>query len=214
MKPKFKAIIFDFDNTLADSAAAIAECAAFALGRLGLTGVPLHKLNLTHGLPLPEMFLHLAGPQHIARRDEFVRLYREHADKVMMPMTTLFESVPKTLPLLKKSGLSLGIVSTKGRLRIQPILEREGLLALFDVIIGGEDVTEYKPAPQGLLAAVGRLASSPAECLYVGDSPVDAEAAMRAGVPFVAVLSGMLRERPSRNIPGMRRSTVSRNCRR
>ena len=84
----------------------------------------------------------------------------------------------------------LGIVSTKYRRRIEGILERERLLDSFAVIVGGEDVSQHKPDPQSLLLALDRLGVPAREALYVGDSVTDAQAARRAGVPFVAVLSG------------------------
>ena len=86
--------------------------------------------------------------------------------------------------------MRLGIVSTKYRYRIEDVLGREGLLELFEVIVGGEDVSEFKPDPESLNLALGKMGISPEAVLYVGDSVVDAEAAMRAGVPFAAVLSG------------------------
>ena len=60
----------------------------------------------------------------------------------------------------------------------------------FDVIVGGEDVARLKPDPEALLLALQRLGLSAVDVLYVGDHPVDAEAASRAGVPFMAVLTG------------------------
>ena len=61
----------------------------------------------------------------------------------------------------------------------------------FHVIIGGEDVKEHKPHPEGLFEAMARLECSPESVVYVGDSEVDAELAQRAGVPLVIVLSGV-----------------------
>ena len=58
-------------------------------------------------------------------------------------------------------------------------------------MIGGEDVEQHKPHPQGLFEAIKRLQCSPASIVYVGDSVVDAELARRAGVPLVIVLTGV-----------------------
>jgi phosphoglycolate phosphatase len=103
----------------------------------------------------------------------------------------LYPSVSATIRRLKERQIALGIVSTKYRYRIESVLKREDLLACFDAIIGGEDVSRHKPDPEGLCLALDRLVSSRGDTLYVGDSIVDAETARRAGVRFVAVLSGV-----------------------
>ena len=87
--------------------------------------------------------------------------------------------------------MSLGIVSTKTRRRIVSILQREDLEGHFGVIIGGGEVSVHKPDPSGLLLAAEQLGCAPPEVLYVGDSVIDAEAAQRGGMSFVAVLSGV-----------------------
>ena len=109
----------------------------------------------------------------------------------MLQGISLFDSVAPVVEALLAGGVSLGIVSTKFRYRIEAVLEREGLGHAFAIIIGGEDVVAHKPDPMGLVAAVARLGRSLAETLFVGDSAVDAETTRRAGVPFVAVLTGV-----------------------
>jgi phosphoglycolate phosphatase len=90
-----------------------------------------------------------------------------------------------------ESGLTLGIFSTKYHRRIEAFLKREDLSHAFKVIVGGEDVTTHKPDPTGLLMALNKLGHASSQTIYVGDSVVDAEAAVRADMPFVAVLSGV-----------------------
>jgi phosphoglycolate phosphatase len=109
----------------------------------------------------------------------------------MVNLTELYDSVPATVDALRQRGLRLGIVSTKYRRRINEVLKREALLDGFEVVIGGDDVEQHKPHPQGLFEAIERLECSPESTIYVGDSVVDAELAKRAGVPLVVVLSGV-----------------------
>ena len=61
----------------------------------------------------------------------------------------------------------------------------------FDIIIGGEDVKKAKPSPQGLLKALRCLHRKKKDTLYIGDSIIDAQTALLAGVDFVGVLNGM-----------------------
>jgi len=183
-------VIFDFDYTLADSSRGVLECVNHALRSLGLPPASPEDIKKTIGMSLPDTLVTLAGKEHAERGEEFSRLFIERADEVMADQTVVFDNVPQIMGQLRAKGVSLGIVSTKFRYRIETILGRVGLLEPFDAIVGGEDVSRHKPDPEGLLMAVDML-GSPSSTLYVGDSVSDAEAARRAGLPFVAVLSGV-----------------------
>lgn len=95
------------------------------------------------------------------------------------------------IPALKQRGLAIGVLSTKFRRRIAAVLEREKMGGHFDVIVGGHDVANHKPHPEGALKAVQAFGAAAGEIIYVGDSVVDAETARRAQLPFVAVLTGV-----------------------
>ena len=188
---RFDAVIFDFDYTLADSSEGAVECINFALDEMGLDRVAPEAACRTIGLSLYETFLTLGEHHEPQRCEEFHQLFVRRADEVMAKLTVLYESVPSTIEALLTQDLRLAIVSTKYRRRINAILEREELLDRFEVIIGGEDVKQHKPHPQGLFEALERLECSATSALYVGDSIVDAELAKRAGVPLIVVLSGL-----------------------
>jgi phosphoglycolate phosphatase len=190
MNHPWQTILFDFDYTLADSSAGVVECINYALNNLGLPPVPAAQACRTIGLSLPNTFVTLAGPEHQAQSDQFVRLFIERADQIMTDRTILFETTRPAIQKLKQKGMQMGIVSTKFKHRIESILRRENMSAYFDLVIGGKDVTRHKPSPEGLNMALEMLNCAPANALYVGDSLTDAETAQRAGVAFVAVLSG------------------------
>lgn len=185
------AVLFDFDYTLADSSQGAIECINFALSEMGLNCVSAETACRTIGLSLSETFLALAEDHEPHRCDEFHRLFVKRAEEVMSSLSEIYESVPAMIEVFRERGLRMGIVSTKYRRRIHEILEREALLHAFHVVIGGEDVEQHKPHPQGLFEAMEKLGCSPASVVYVGDSVVDAELAKRAGVPLIVVLSGV-----------------------
>ncbi|ABK11496.1 MULTISPECIES: HAD family hydrolase [Burkholderia] len=186
-----RAVIFDFDLTLADSSAAIIECTEYALHQLGATGPTPAQIRAVIGLPLPDMFRSLAGETEAARAEAFARHFVVRADEIMVPGTRVYPEVPPLLATLREQGLAVAVVSSKFRYRIDAILERNGLQSLVDVLIGGEDVQRHKPDPEGLVQALARLGLPAAAAIYVGDHAVDAQAAERAGVPFVGAVSGM-----------------------
>jgi phosphoglycolate phosphatase len=190
MKNPLKAILFDFDHTLADPSQGTEDCINFALDRLGLPPAPAEAIQRTVGLTLKEGFGHLAAPEHGEHCEAFIRLFVQRADETMIGLTALFDTVPAVVKQLKAQGLALGIVSLKYREHLLPVLERGKVTEAFEIIIGGREVSKPKPDPEGVHLAMTRLGSSPANTLYVGDSLTDAETAKRAGLPFVAVLSG------------------------
>ncbi|ALX15475.1 HAD family hydrolase [Burkholderia cepacia JBK9] len=186
-----RAVIFDFDLTLADSSAAIIECTEYALHRLGAAGATPAQIGAVIGLTLPQMFHSLTGEAEPARADAFARHFVARADEIMVAGTRIYPEVPPLLAQLREQGLAVAIVSSKFRYRIEAILERNGLQSLVDVLIGGEDVQRHKPDPEGLVQALARLDLPARAAIYVGDHAVDAQAAERAGVPFVGAVSGM-----------------------
>lgn len=191
MTSSFKAVIFDFDYTLADSSIGVVECTNYALRGLKLPEANADEIRSTIGLSLPEILVRLRGYEHSDRCDDFAALFVEKADEVIADSTEVFDFVPDVMSYLKERGYALGIVSTKFRYRIEIILKREGLLHFFDVIVGGEDVSKHKPDPESLNLAIRKLDLPLGELIYVGDSVTDAKTAKRSGVSFIAVLSGV-----------------------
>ena len=186
-----RAVIFDFDYTLADSARGAIDCINSALAAMGLPAATEEAICSTIGMSLSAAYEKLTADSRHDRALEFAGLFIRRAGEVMVDKTVVFETVRPTVTVLKGQGLRLGIVSTKFRFRIEEILRRDALLSYFDVIVGGEDVPLHKPDPAGLLSAIERLACNPAEALYVGDALADAETAERANVAFIAILSGV-----------------------
>ena len=184
-----ESVIFDFDYTLADSSEGVIECANYALRRLGLPTASDYAIRRTIGLSLPRTLTALAGDEHSALGDEFMRIFLERAVEVMSEASLVYEFVPSLLDALSNRGIKVGIVSSGRRRRISATLHRYGLDGRFEVIVGSEDVEELKPDPTGLLRAAAKLDMPKECCLYVGDSVT--ETARRAGVRFVAALSGV-----------------------
>jgi phosphoglycolate phosphatase len=185
-----RAVLFDFDLTLADSTRGVIECINYALMKMGLPQAEDQAIRATIGLSLPATLARLTGLTDLVLAKSFTGSFVECADLRMVDLTLIFPNASRAVHELRKSGLKTGIVSTKYRYRIDAILARDRLSEHFDVIVGGEDVVRHKPDPEGLLRAIERIGTSGLDTVYVGDHPVDAMAASAAGIPFVAVLTG------------------------
>ena len=185
-----RAVLFDFDFTLADSSEGVVVCMNHALGRLGLPPAPADAIRRTIGLDLPTALGILAGEEWRSREDEFFEHFVRKADEVMVDSTSFLPGAAIVLRTLHGAGYGVGVVTTKYRHRVEDVLERDGLRGVVDVVVGIDDVPRPKPAPDGLVRAAGVLGMPIGDCVFVGDSEVDAMAAEGAGMGFVGVLSG------------------------
>ncbi len=191
MNQKINTVMFDFDLTLADSSAPMAESINHACEGLGLDRISPDRICECINLPFSKIFDRLIDNGGSSQYREFCRLFDEMMTRMYIDATVLFHGAREALQVIKQLDLALGIVSSQNRSFIEPVLSGNNCLDLFDVIVGWEDVTRHKPDPRGLLAAIDRLNGSPRETVYVGDSPVDAETARRADTAFVGVNSGI-----------------------
>ena len=187
----YKAVIFDFDYTLGDSTNGIVLSINHALEKLGFQVQDTKTIQRTIGLSLKDTLFELTGIQDEETAQKFTQYFKEKADLVMVDNNRHYDGVLKELEKLRNNKILLGIVTTKYHYRIEQILEKNNAMNVINVIVGGDDVINEKPDPEGLLAAIEKLNISKNQVLYVGDSIVDAKTAQSAGVDFVAVLTGM-----------------------
>jgi phosphoglycolate phosphatase len=182
-----RAVLFDFDGTLADSYPAITASVNHVRAAHGLP--PLDEVEVRRHVGRgPSYLLTHTVPGGDPTAD--VARYRAHHPAVMRAGTRLLPGAAKAVAALIASGRSVGVCSNKPRAFTRDLLEYLGLAASIDLILGPEDVARPKPAPDMLLQALSRLELPAAETLYVGDMAVDIETARAAGVPVWVVATG------------------------
>lgn len=186
----YSTYLFDFDYTLADSSKGIVTCFQTVLKKHGYNHVDDYTIKRTIGLTLEEAFSQLTGVTEPARLAAFKKEYTQAADVHMTANTVFFLETESVVTALKETEANVGIISTKYRYRIREMLELHEMDGLFDIIVGGEDVSTPKPSPEGLLHAMKTLGVQKKETLYIGDSVVDAQTAKAAGVDFAGVTHG------------------------
>ena len=185
----YSAFLFDFDLTLADSSDGILKCYREVLSRHGCSATDAAVLE-TIGRTVSESFTLLTGISDPVVLDVWRGEYRACADCWMNAGTVLYPETADVLSGLRREGARIAVVSTKIRERIEAFADQHLPPGTVDVIVGGKDVKAPKPNPEGLLLAMAKLGVSRNQCLYVGDTAIDAEAAQRAGVDFAAILRG------------------------
>ena len=187
---QYRAICFDFDYTLGDSTDSIVAGFQYGFAKLGHPIPDRETVRGTIGYLLEDAYTLLTGDEDGDRRAQFRAYFLEVAKPRQREETTLFPGAAELLRELHSRGVRLGIVSTKSGDTIAYIMDRYGLGDCLEVILGSYDVTRHKPHPEGLLTAMERMGVPPEAFLYCGDTVLDAEAAQRAGVDFMAVLNG------------------------
>lgn len=97
--------------------------------------------------------------------------------------------VRRWLARLRAEGWHQAIASSAPHLNIEAILAALDISAYFDAVASAEDVERGKPDPQIFLAAAGKVGAAPERCVVVEDAPAGVEAARRAGMRSIGVLS-------------------------
>ncbi|HEX3148411.1 MAG TPA: HAD-IA family hydrolase [Gemmataceae bacterium] len=177
--PRIRAVLFDFDGTLADSYAAITASVNHVLqhyGRPTLTEAKVRTL-VGHGLE-QLMDTILPGVDH----DEAAKLYRAHHPTVMKSLTRLLPGVLDGLKQLHAAGLKMGVCSNKPSKFTRELVAAFELDRFLSVVVGPDDVGTIKPDPTMLFTALEKLGASKDVALYVGDMEVDIETGRRAGI--------------------------------
>ncbi|MCC1481854.1 phosphoglycolate phosphatase [Roseibaca sp. Y0-43] len=182
-----RAVIFDLDGTLIDSAPDIHAAANNVLAGEGL---PLVTFEQSRGFIgrgarvfVERMERAVTGGNDPARTDHlhkrFLHFYeRAHEN------TRIYPHVEDTLAALAGAGYALGLCTNKPNGPTRAVLAHLGWDKLFSVVVGGDSLPVAKPDPAPLMAVVEGLGLRLPQIVYIGDSETDAETARRAGARF------------------------------
>ncbi len=176
--------LFDVDGTLLDSAEDISAAIQQVLHAHGRTDIPVELLRGYIGRHLLDVFL-AAGFER-SEIDGLIAEYRTIYWGRKHASTRLYPGVKE---MLAELGGRKGTATTKGTPTTRSILEQFGVLSHFDHV-QGTDGFPAKPEPDVILRAMEGLGVDAEQCLMVGDSAADMEAARRAGVRVCAVRYG------------------------
>ncbi|TIS56650.1 phosphoglycolate phosphatase [Mesorhizobium sp.] len=189
-----RAILFDLDGTLVDSAADLTAAVNELLASRDLPALRLDQVKAMIGggiRKLVERAFAASGTPLLgsaleeANRD-MAPIYRRH----LTGLTRLMPGIREVLTHFHLNGKAMGVVTNKPQLATREILLHFGLTEYLGAIVGGDAVTYLKPAPDALLLALDQLGVEPYDALMVGDSGADVGAARAAGMPVVLLRGG------------------------
>ncbi len=188
-----RAVLFDLDGTLIDSAPDLGAAADALRTRQGLSSLPLSQYRSRAGSGARGM-LQVAfdmKPDHPGYETLKEAFFVEYL-ACMTQRTRPFPEVEELLAALHTRGLRWGVVTNKAERFTRPLSTRMALFAGAATLVSGDTTPHAKPHPAPLLEAARRLELEPAECLYVGDDERDIVAGRAAGMRTVAAGYGYL----------------------
>ncbi len=190
MTTGFDTVIFDFDGTLVDGLDAIHHCFVLTHEELNIPVPSKEEVTAWIGYPLKEICLSLAGKEHGHKIEDIIRLYREHARRILPTESKLKPGVEEMLRFLKDKGIKLGIATTKKTASTVLTLETIGIEKYFGFVSGVDLVSRPKPDAEQLELVMKKLGSEPEKTFMVGDTHLDVLAAKNAGCRSLALLDG------------------------
>lgn len=184
-----RAVLFDWDNTLADNWVTVAAALNAAFDAFGLPRWSVEETKARVRESMRDRFPKMFGPDWERARDIFYQTFRAtHLDSLrQMP------GAGDTLERLAGQGLYLGVVSNKNGDLLRREAEHLGWTGYFGRLVGATDAAHDKPAPDPVhMALEGSGIPAGQDVWFVGDAPIDMECARAAGC--IAVLVGETEE--------------------
>ena len=188
-----KAVLFDLDGTLADTALDLGGALNTMLREQGLPEVSMDEIRpmASHGasgLLKLGMNLDKTDPNHARLRQQYLDTYETCFDKD----TVLFEGIDALIQAIHARGLKWGIITNKPHTFTYRLVPQLGFSVAPDVVVSGDTTAEAKPSTKPMFYACEQINIAPEACLYVGDAERDMQAGKNAGMKTVLVSWGYI----------------------
>ena len=188
-----KACIFDLDGTLTNTLESMTYSVNLTLEEMGLSKITKDQCRLFVGngaRVLIEKSLKAAGYTYASRIEEGMEIYGRIFDRNCTYHVTPYEGIPEMLKALKDKGIQLAVLSNKPDRQTVKVVKAIFGEELFDYAQGQKEGIRRKPEPDGVWYLMEQMHVSKEECLYIGDSEVDAATGRNTGLKTIGVLWG------------------------
>jgi len=185
MRPSsLRAVLFDWDGTLVDSAEKSYRCYVEVFASFGLL-FDRERFRATYSPEWTRTYTAVGLP-----RDLWEEADRRWLSSYAREASELLPDAVATLERIGARRLAQGIVSSGEGARVRGELQAFGIARFFDAVVCADEAGRKKPHPDPLLLALSQLGVAPSEAAYVGDSPEDVEMARAAGAYAVGIPGG------------------------
>jgi phosphoglycolate phosphatase len=190
-----RAIVFDLDGTLVDSALDLAATLNRQLSRHGRTQVALADVRNMIGegaAKLVERGFNKTGgmPNGAWTLDKLTAEFLADYSKAVALHTRPFPHVVDALERFGRAGIAMGVCTSKAGALTRQLLDELDLTRHFAAVAGGDDVRARKPDPSHVLHVLERMGVPADNAIYVGDSETDVKTARNAKLPVILVTFG------------------------
>lgn len=186
----YKTVLFDLDGTLLNTLDDLADSVNHALAAHALPQRTADEVRSFVGNGV-ELLMHRSVPAGTPEGLEASCLaaFRAHYVAHMQDRTAPYPGILPLLEALHRRGVAVGVLSNKFDAAVKELCA--GYFPdLVDAAIGESRFVAKKPDPSGAFEAMKELGASPASTVYVGDSDVDVQTALNAGLPCISVTWG------------------------
>jgi pyrophosphatase PpaX len=181
---KVRTMLFDLDGTILDTNELIIRSFLESLKGTVPEGFSREHIIPSMGQPLGDQMKLFSGLDDVSH---LIAAYREVNLRLHDEFVKSFDYVGEVLEKLHKEGIRIGVVTTKIRLTTEKGLKFTDLYDYVDAIVTIDDVEHAKPHPEPVQKALALLNADPSSTIMVGDSIVDMQSAVAAGVTAVGV---------------------------
>lgn len=190
---KIRAVMFDLDGTLLDTAPDFVAVVNKLLQENNRPTLPDEKIracvsNGARALVMMAFGIDDTHPEFPALRLRLLELYTQHIAVYTQP----FPGIPDLLHKLAEHGIAWGIATNKPWVYTNPLMAQLNMQPAPASIICPEHVQQTKPHPESLMLAGQQLGCSPEQIIYIGDHQRDIECGQRAGSITIAAAYGYI----------------------
>lgn len=205
MTTTLKAIVFDLDGTLINTAPDVRLALNHMLGKYHLPSInsneEIYELIGLGAIPMIQRAFTKFGKTISIEELPVARAcYLTYYQQNPVVESYIYPNVIPVLEQLRKNGIHFGICTNKPSVMTHLVLEQFQLKDYFSAIVAGDDVAQPKPHGQHILDVLDKMGCDTKSAIMVGDSDIDKASAFDAGIDFIGVTYGYSRIPISANI--------------
>ena len=190
MADLFNYYIFDLDGTLIDTREDLTNAVNILRNAYDLPPLDIKTVTRMVGDGIRKLVERVTKDLDSVDLDKALQIFNNAYEKHLLDHTYVYSGMSNVLEGLKKNNKSLAVNTNKSDKFAVEILKKLGIYDFFDLVVGGDSVTNKKPDPEGILKIIEYFKAKTSETLMIGDGKNDILASKRAGIKSAYITYG------------------------